>query len=382
MKIHPFTIGFLACLLCLAPVGATDAQGYVNNATYEVTTAPKVQERVPVKNIIFMIGDGMGLHQLSSAWVANKGKLFITTFPVTGLATTWCSDHLVTDSAASGTALAAGYKTTYGTVGLDPEGKPHPTLLETAKQQGKATGIVVTCSVCDATPAAFIAHVPSRNNKQDIALAYLTVMPDFVFGGGLQEFNRRRDGSDLIEKAKDFDYHVVTSPDKVGTDKHVYSKNMLIVANNDLPLADERGDVAQRALKMALARLSTNKKGFFLMVEGSSIDKRAHETDLGGMIKEIYDFDKQVAIAREFAAKNPGTLVVVTADHSTSNVNIVKGDIAGGVINAQDTVGDHNGVVVPVYAYGAGASAFTGFYDNTELSRKMLRCIAPKTDGK
>ena len=170
-----------------------------------------------VKNIIYMIGDGMGLEQISAAWVCNGGKLNLDNFNVTGLIRTWSANRLVTDSAAAGTALATGHKTNNGMVGVTPDGTPVKSLAEEAMEKGKKAGTAVTCRINDATPAAFFSHSESRNNQEDIVAQFAESGIDFLAGGGIRYWQNRKDGRDIVEEVKA--KGVCSSPSKSAAEK-------------------------------------------------------------------------------------------------------------------------------------------------------------------
>lgn len=312
---------------------------------YEVATPVT---RKAARNVVLMIGDGMGSEHLWSAWLANKKQLNITTLPVTGFSITTSASHTITDSAAGGTAIACGCKAINGQVGLDAKGKPQDSLAVHMRRAGKATGIVVTKSVTDATPAAFYAHQKSRKNTREIAAELVEAGFDVVAGGGASDFSaeqkeelRRR--SSLLELA----------------------------ASGDCPPAGKRGDWLPQTVKRALAELEKDPDGFFLMVEGSKIDISAHVNDLPETVREVLDFDSAVGVVLEWMKKHPDTLLVVTADHQTGGLSITDGDAESREVTGHFCVFTHSGVAVPVYAAGAGAALFTGVTENTELAAKI-----------
>ena len=138
-----------------------------------------------VKNVIFMIGDGTGLSQWSVGWVANGGALNINQMPVAGYSNTTCTDRLVTDSCAGGTALAIGEKTKYGYIGINADAEPVESNLQWGKRvKGMKTGVTVTCRINDATPADFCIHGPSRKDEEGLAAQYVDANVDFISGGG------------------------------------------------------------------------------------------------------------------------------------------------------------------------------------------------------
>ena len=150
----------LAFALFLAPslLPAAENQRFILERPYPVTEIPEPDRSLPVTNVILMIGDGMGIHHLSAAWAANRGRLFIENCPVTGISKTWCADKLVTDSAAAGTAMATGTKTLYHRVAVCPRGNKLDSLVDKAADMGKSTGVIATCELNDATPASFCAN--------------------------------------------------------------------------------------------------------------------------------------------------------------------------------------------------------------------------------
>ncbi|WPX40775.1 alkaline phosphatase [Akkermansia sp. N21116] len=348
-------------------------QVYTFEKDYPVKAVAAVPSDVPVKNVIFMIGDGMGMHHVFTAWAANKGKLNLEHCTVTGLAKTWCTDKLITDSAASGTALASGSKTTYGTVGMTPDGKKLDSLVDDAAGMGKSTGVVVTCDLTDATPAAFCANAPNRSQAWDIAACFPTSKADFIFGGGSAKFEGRPDGRNLFAEMKKAGYTIARNWEE--TDAVKEGRVFAVVDKGNLAKPSERGDVLEKAVMKAIDILAGNKKGFFLMVEGSKIDKEAHANNLPVMLDELYDFDRTVGKVLSWASQHPGTLVVITADHNTGGLTLIGGDKEKGEVKCKFSTGNHNEVAVPVYAYGAGSGVFTGVYENTEICNRIREAL-------
>lgn len=327
----------------------------------------------PVENVIFMIGDGMGFPQISAAWVANRGKLNMDRFPVVGMARTWCANRLITDSAAAGTALASGTKTTKGTVGMNPVGEKTDSLVAHASRMGKSTGVVVTCDVTDATPAAFFSHVPNRSMGFEIASFLPESGIDFVAAGGLSKVENRPDGRNLLDEMEKDGYQIIRDGEKLAGAQG--NKVCAILAPDHWPEPQKRGDLLGKAVMKGLDVLSRNEKGFFLMVEGSKIDKAAHKNNLALMLEETLDFDQTVGKVLAWAAAHPGTLVVVTADHHTGGLTLLGGDTKKGEVVCHFSSENHNEIAVPVFAFGAGAENFSGVYENTELCKKILEAM-------
>lgn len=327
-----------------------------------------------VKNVIYLIGDGMGIAQVTAASTYNGKPLSMEECAVSGLARTHSSDAYVTDSAAGGTALASGVKTNNYAVGIGPDGKPVRSILSYAKEAGKATGIVVTCAITHATPAAFVAHQPHRKMQEEIAAEFLKAQPEVFIGGGRQYFEKRADGVDLSAKLRENGYNVVYTLEEVLAANE--GKWAGLLASQHLPKVTEgRQGMLEQSVATALRLLNRNKEGFVLVVEGSQIDWGGHQNDLEYTITELLDFDRAVKVARDFAAKEGETLVVVTADHETGALSLVGGNRGQKEVKPAWSAKGHSAVMVPVFADGAGAEAFTGVYENTEVFTRMFKAL-------
>lgn len=324
-----------------------------------------------VKNIIFLIGDGMGLNQMYAGMTYNKNSLQLERCTHIGLVKTYSANKYVTDSGAGGTALACGVKTNNKMIGMGPDSVAVESILHLAEKNGLSTGVVVACNVTHATPASFVAHQVSRKMTQEIAVDYLKTDIDVFIGGGRDDFEKRKDNRNLSQELKLKDYRVVYTMDELTKVKS--GKVAALLADNHPERASKRGDMLPDATQKAIELLSKNKKGFFLMIEGSQIDWAAHDNDIDYLIEELLDFDKAIGIALDFAAKNKETLVVITADHETGGLSILKGDFSNGKVKASFASNDHSGVPVPVYAYGTGAELFVGFMENTSFKEKFAR---------
>jgi alkaline phosphatase len=327
--------------------------------------------RLPeVKNVILLIGDGMGLPHLHAAMTVAGEKLNIERAPVTGLQKTSSTSHYITDSAAAGTAIASGTKTKNGAIGVDAEGTKVKTILEIAEEQGVSTGLVSTSSVTHATPAAFIAHQASRGSYEDIARDFLSTDIDLFIGGGYDHFANRKDNVNLTDSLKARGYVVTTTMAEVMRSTAPKLAGFTAPVHNPYRLKG-RGDMLPSATSKAIEVLARNKKGFFLMVEGSQIDWAAHANAADTVIDETIDFDRAVGIALDFAEKDGNTLVVITADHETGGVTLVGGDLKSSTVKLSFSTKDHTAVIIPVFAYGPGAERFIGIYENTEIFHKI-----------
>ena len=346
---------------------------YTAVQTYEPVSV-EMPKGKKVKNIIFMIGDGMGLEQLSTAWIVNNRHMNITdNFPYVGLQWTYSASKLVTDSAAAGTALFTGSKTNNGMLAMSPDGQPLETLPEYARSKGWKTGMSVVCRICDATPAAYAAHHANRDSLYSITSQMVDCGLDFISGGGLKWWENRPDGRDLTAEVKAKGYTFVTDIESL---KAVEEGPVIaLTAYTELPPALDRGNEHQEAVLKALELLDDNKKGFFLMVEGSCIDDWCHANKVGFAVEEILDFDRTVGAVLEWAAKDGETLVIVTADHSTGAMTLLAGNVEGQSVAVNYANTGHNGVALPVYAWGPSAEKFVGIYENAELSQMIKEII-------
>lgn len=350
----------------------TNMQTYTMEHPYKVEKL-KAPRGKKVKNVILMIGDGMSLMDVYAAWVCNRGRLWLDNAQYIGLSATHCTDKLITDSGAGGTALATGHKTKYHAVGVDPEGKPLTTIIDLAKRKDKDAGIAVTCRLWDATPADFCCHNINRDNEQEIVADYPTSGVDFAFGGGAKYFTNRKDGRNIFEELKNQGYYIARTWEEL--EKRESGKVFCVPYEVDTPLPDERGDLLARATMKGISLMNQNKNGFYMMVEGSQLDDYGHFNQLDMLMKELHDFDRTIGEVMKWAAKDGETLVVVTADHETGGLTLHGGDLATGRIEAKFASTGHTGVMVPVYAFGPGAEEFTGFMDNTEIFWKIKKLM-------
>ena len=347
-------------------------QTYVLEQPYEVTKITPPQGK-KIKNVILMIGDGMSLMHVYSAWTANRGKLFLDNCQAVGLSKTYCADKLITDSGAGGTAIATGQKTNYHSVGVDTQGRPLKSLVDLAAAKGKSTGIAVTCRLWDATPADFCCHNKDRDAEAEIVADYVNCNADYVFGGGAKLFENREDERDLFKELRDKGFQTPRSWDELVGIKS--GKVFAVPYPVDTPLPAERGDLLARASLKGIELLDQNKNGFFMMIEGSQLDDYGHFNDLDLLMQETHDFDRTIGAIYEWAAKDGETLVVVTADHETGGLTLVDGDLAEGKIVCKFSTGGHSGVMVPVYAFGPGAEEFTGIFENTAIFDKIKKLL-------
>ena len=382
-RISFFLFGILACVSAFAQVDqGRDLSKYADDKfseddkytvaePYQTVTVAQPKSK-KIKNVIFMIGDGMGLEQVSVAWTLNGGHLNLDNFPVTGFSRTYCVDKLVTDSCAGGTALAIGKKTLYGYIGQDAEGNPGFSLLHEAQKKGMKTGLAVTCRINDATPADFALHSPDRHLEAEIAAQYVDSGVDFISGGGRQFWDEREDGRNLIEEMKAKGYTFVDNDEDL---RNAKGERLLgLYGPLDLDPVLDRGPILEDSAMKAIEMLD-NKKGFFLMIEGSQIDDWCHRQKVGYMAEEFFDFDKTIGKVLEWAAKDGHTLVIVTADHATGGLTLIDGSLEDRSVSVHFSTKGHNGIMVPVFAYGPHADEFVGAYENSELAEKIRKLM-------
>jgi alkaline phosphatase len=329
-------------------------------------------------NIILMIGDGMGLTQISAAAYSSNKPLAISRFPYVGFHKAHSSNNLITDSAAGATAFACGLKTYNGAVGVDNDTIACTSILAELDSYQYATGMVATSTIVHATPAAFIAHEPMRVNYEEIAADFLDTEIDLFIGGGKKYFDRReKDDRNLIEDLKANNYYVADYfHEKLDEVIMPSQQNFAYFTADKHPLTKAAGrDYLPFATRFAISFLKRHSsEGFFLMVEGSQIDWGGHSNDSGLVIEEILDFDKAVREALRFAEKDGETLLIVTADHECGGMSISDTSIQGN-IEARFSTNGHTAALVPVFAYGPGAEKFSGIYENTEIYYKMKEAL-------
>lgn len=337
----------------------------------DLTPLPMTAENQRPKNVILLIGDGMGLSQITAAMYETHDSLNLMRFNNIGFIRTHSADNLVTDSGAGGTAFATGKKTKNYSIGVDAEGQPQETLLEMAEERGLATGLLVTSSITHATPAAFYAHVPNRDQEEDIAEALVEADVDIFVGGGQKFFSQRTDEKDLIWALREKGYDIREGIKDV--EKARKGPVAGFISEED-PQARHLGreeDVLLRSWNAAMRVLMKDDDGFFLMVEGSQIDWGGHAKHLKYVTTEVKEFDRVVGSVLQFAQATKNTLVIVTADHETGGLGLIGGNREAGTVEPGWIGTKHTATMVPVFAYGPGAEQFRGIYENTDINEKI-----------
>ena len=323
------------------------------------------------KNVILLIGDGMGLAQLQAAYAFNNA-LSTLLIPTIGLQETSSLDAYITDSAGAGSALATGEKTKNRHISVDSMGRAHPSITDHVTNGGLACGVVTAGNVADATPAAFYGHAVERDDSDALTAYLMDGKLDVLIGSGRQVFSNRKDGRDLWGELSD-QYRMITDVKELDGRAE---KAICIDEQFGEPVSEKTMGLLAEATRRAVQHLDrTEKQGFFLMVEGAKIDYAGHANSLPGSIMETLSFDLAVAEALKFADEDGNTLVVVTGDHETGGLTLVAGHPDKNEITALYMTDDHTPLMPPVFAYGPGAGSFKGVYQNTAIFHKIIHTL-------
>jgi alkaline phosphatase len=329
------------------------------------------------KNIILLIGDGMGYAQVTAASY-KYGPLNMTSMPYHGSILTYSADRNVTDSASSATAMAAGYKTNNGMLGVLPDTTAVQSIAQYASELGKRTALLASCRITHATPAAFAVHHHSRGDEFIIAEQFVDSGIDMLLGAGWNYFlpedegGTRPDGRNLIAEMEDNGYLYIDNDNDLGL-MGESEKVIAFFEGQDLQRYPERGSQMVDLTIAALEQLSQDPNGFFMMIEGAQIDWAGHNNNAEWMLQEMLDFDNVIEVVLDFAERDGNTLVVVTADHETGGLTLLNPEEGSDhPFRYEFSTGGHSGLNVPVYSYGPSAIEFAGQYENTEIARKLF----------
>ncbi len=330
------------------------------------------------KNIILLIGDGMGVNQISAHNYENKNHSYFEWFKHIGFQKTHSSDNLVTDSAASGTAMLSGHKTNNTMVGVLPDATPVQSFFEEGKDRGYKAGFAVTSTVVHATPAVLYGHNVLRGNYDALAENLTDCDFDIMIGGGEKYFSSTEKISNTKrKKLKDKGYFLTrTKPNK----KQLSQKDKIVwfTSDNDPFYAlDGRTYLPEAGVLAANFLKQKSDKGFLLMIEGSQIDWALHANNTVKFLGEMEDFDKTIVRILDFAMRDKETLVVVTGDHECGGLAVNTGKKFKD-LKIEYTARRHTATMIPVFAFGPGAETFTGIYDNTEIYHKMRAVLGWK----
>lgn len=368
------------------------------------------------KNVILFIGDGMGSIQREAARKLTGHPLAMDSLPVLGSVGTSSADPeaLVTDSAAAGTALATGIKTYNGAISTGLDGQRLTTILELAKRAGKSTGLVTTCQITDATPAAFAAHVPERSDHSEIARQYIEETGvDVILGGGEDfwypegvpgafpddpgdqpaEYSRGTCGN-LVHRAQELGYDYVTSA--AGLERSSCGKVLGLFANQNLFEAHPpgEGDSYEPPVRLAdltsktLEVLGRDPEGFFVMIEEAAVDRMAHRNNARLAIQGVLELDAAIEVTIAFTRDHPETLLVVTADHECGGLEFCDPALAAaatdetlGRLGLRWTTLNHTPAHVPLNAAGPGSERLAGDLDNTDLFVAIVAALGIGADA-
>ncbi|HEX6133537.1 MAG TPA: alkaline phosphatase [Longimicrobiales bacterium] len=353
--------------------------------------APAAGDSQPVHNIILMIADGAGPGVWTAADYAADNDLAVQRMPVIGLVDTRSGSSKVTDSAAGATVYATGERVTNRTIGVGgscPLPSPRDTLatrwptgcaplaswFEIAHEKGKATGLVTTTSIVDATPASFVAHAPSRYWFHDLAAQFAEAELDVMLGGGRNWFagETRGDGRDLLGALCARADCVATAAELA---RYRAGDRPLVglFTPGDMDAFEPRPVALPDMVEAALAKLARDPDGFVAMFETEATDNATHENaPLERVTADILEFDRAVGVALEFAARTPGTLVIVTSDHETGGFSLVETRTD---YRLEYTTTGHTASLVPLFATGPQAGRFAGYRDNTAIGRTLMEIV-------
>jgi len=355
----------------------------------QTACAPKESgDRLPsglkdgVRNIILLIGDGMSNSTVSAARIKKggvTGSLHMDRMPIAGFVRTSAANALIPDSASAATAMATGFKTNNGMIGMTSDGKKVLSILEAAIEKGLAAGLVATSSLTHATPASFGSHVSSRKGEIEIASGLLANRIDILLGGGLGYFipksrdgSKRDDDRDLLKEAQAAGYKICRTKNEL--EAAPGGKILGLFADIHMTTESPEPTLAEMTAK-AIEKLSERPRGFFLLIEGSQIDWGEHDQNIDKTLKQTLDFDEATAAALEYAVRDRRTLIVVTSDHETGGLVITGGSMDGTKIVVAWASKGHNGSTVPLFAFGPGAESLAGFRENTDIPKTFARLL-------
>tara|TARA_B110000438_G_scaffold221643_1_gene214920 strand:- start:710 stop:1852 length:1143 start_codon:yes stop_codon:yes gene_type:complete len=364
-----YTLVKFFCFSFLLTIISCNGKTQIKNEINPVTKAKKF-------NIIFLVGDGMGLSHLSSAYFYGETEPNFSRFPFVGLSKTRSGSHKITDSAAGATAFSTGKKTYNGAIGVDMDSNAVVTITEELAINDWSIGFVSTSSITHATPASFYSHVPSRIMQLEIAKDLVYSDVDFFAGGGYGWFINRPDSVNYFDSLVHKGFFVDTNSVFTQEDNNQAKLAYLLAPEGLQPKHLGRDNFLTDATTRAIEFLDAKDKPFFLMIEGSQIDWGGHANIGEYVIQEVLDFDLAVGAALDYASKQGNTLVVVTADHETGGFTMAGEQNIGpfmtitrdyNTLKPTFSTGGHSCTMVPVLAAGPYAEKFCGIYENTKI---------------
>jgi len=358
------------------PANAQSYLSTLNRNVFGVDTRQSVYQptyqsdgvEMPLKNIILLIGDGNGLAQISAGLFANGGNLNLAQLKNMGLIKTQAADDFTTDSAAGATAFATGKKGNNRALGVDPAGTSLPNLPEILADYQFSSGIITNDQLTGATPASFYAHHPERDDNDQIAAYLPNSKLDLFIGGGKRAFESQ------IPDLKSKGFEIADQLNQVAISKA--GRVGFFSAEGSSPSMEKgRGDFLSQSALGATAFLQKKNQPFFLMIESAMIDSGGHSNSTSTIVTEMLDFDLVIGEMMRFADENPGTLLIITADHETGGVSIPQGNLETGEVELAFHSDDHTGILVPIFAYGPHSGDFRGIYDNSEVFDRLMKLV-------
>jgi alkaline phosphatase len=333
------------------------------------------------RNAVIFIGDGMGIGHVSAAsdlLDRTGGTLVMMSSPFVSLVRTWASNTLVTDSAASGTSLATGFKTDKRMVGMLPDGSIPRNLLEVARERGMATGVLTTSGLVDATPASFTTHVAHRERYDEILEQMLDSGTTVLVGGDWLKMKKARRNERYCELVSGVDelggargYNVIRDPDAVAS----ASLPILALFSSRSDYAEQHGPRLAVSARRIVELLLEQDEGFVLVIESEVTDELAHANDIEAVMNGMRELDEAVAAVLGLVGESGDTLVLVTADHDTGALSLVDGYYEDEAATVRWSTSYHTSHWVPLFAFGPGAELFAGVLDNTEIAKLTARVL-------
>lgn len=342
-----------------------------------------------VRSVILFVGDGMGVTHVAAASQIRGGTgrtLAMESMPVTGLMKHHCADRLVTDSAASASAMATGHKTPYRMLSQTREGTPLRTIAESAIARDMSVGVITSTFLFDATGAAFLAHRATRYDFASIMDQMLLSGAHVLIGGdgGLLlngapesgELSRedREYFSELPERASQLGWTVALDQEPASISLSPDERLLALYPVRAGRSPDVFGPRLRESLRPALAHLGADDDGFFLVVESEDVDEGAHANDMARTMDGVFELDDALRVALAYARSRDDTLVVVTADHETGGLTVA-GRHSDGTLDARWSTDGHSIEWVPIFAEGPGAERFAGVRDNTEIATILAELL-------
>jgi len=334
---------------------------------YEPTYRSDGKDASSVRNVILLIGDGMGMGHVQAAISANRGQTNMSKMKHIGFSFTSSFSPGNTDSGAGGSAIATGKKTFNEHLSVDTNGNPLPRIPSIIRPLGVRTGLISTGDLSDATPASFYTSNKDRNASEAISNSLIyNKDTDILVGGKPSAYTDPKKWNQLAAGLKDNKFELPASKQEFLASK---AERLIYFLPDSLirPVKDGRGPILSEVLVASIDKLKDRDKGFFIMAEGAQIDWGGHARDLEYTVTETQDFDQAVGEALRFADQEGNTLVIVLADHETGALTLLDTDWKSGFVQGSFASNDHSSMAVPVFAYGPGAQNFTGFFQNTSI---------------